>query len=126
MNEALFNLVNVWSLMLWPLMLADKKGVKVKNKFGWYLGTQVQYMPQQATASTGHVTNRIGLFPIHAPTFPQHSLFASLTVTCILYLVDRPFLLNSSSHSAQAQAACIPTHEHLLQLPELCLPVVKR
>lgn len=41
-NEALFNLVNVWSLMLWPLMLADKKGVKVKNKFGWYLGTQVK------------------------------------------------------------------------------------
>lgn len=40
-NEALFNLVNVWSLMLWPLMLADKKGAKVKNKFGWYLGTQV-------------------------------------------------------------------------------------
>lgn len=41
MYEALFNLVNVWSLMLWPLMLADKKGVKVKNKFGIYLGTQV-------------------------------------------------------------------------------------
>lgn len=40
-NEALFNLVNVWSLMLWPLMLADKKGAKVKNKFGIYLGTQV-------------------------------------------------------------------------------------
>ena len=39
--EALFNLVNVWSLMLLPLMLADPKGVKVKNKFGWYLGTQV-------------------------------------------------------------------------------------
>ncbi|KAL3161634.1 hypothetical protein ABBQ32_010489 [Trebouxia sp. C0010 RCD-2024] len=38
--EALFNLVNVWSLMLWPLMLADKKGAKVKNKFGIYLGTQ--------------------------------------------------------------------------------------
>lgn len=44
-NEALFNLVNVWSLMLWPLMLADNKGAKVKNKFGWYVGTQVQYMP---------------------------------------------------------------------------------
>ena len=41
MYEALFNLVNVWSLMLWPLMLADKKGAKVKNKFGIYLGTQV-------------------------------------------------------------------------------------
>ncbi len=41
-NEALFNLVNVWSLMLWPLMLADKKGAKVKNKFGIYLGTQVR------------------------------------------------------------------------------------
>lgn len=40
-NEALFNLVNVWSLMLWPLMLADKKGAKVKNKFGIYFGTQV-------------------------------------------------------------------------------------
>jgi len=40
-NEALFNLVNVWSLMLWPLMLADKKGAKVKSKFGIYLGTQV-------------------------------------------------------------------------------------
>ena len=40
-NEALFNLVNVWSLMLWPLMLADEKGAKVKNKFGIYLGTQV-------------------------------------------------------------------------------------
>ena len=47
MNEALFNLVNVWSLMLWPLMLADPKGTKVKNKFGIYLGTQVMH-PLQA------------------------------------------------------------------------------
>ena len=43
-NEALFNFVNVWSLMLWPLMLADKKGAKVKNKFGIYFGTQVMYL----------------------------------------------------------------------------------
>ena len=40
-NEALFNFVNLCNLMLWPLMLADNKGVKVKNKFGIYLGTQV-------------------------------------------------------------------------------------
>ena len=44
-NEALFNVVNVWSLMLWPLMLADKKGTKVKNKFAIYLGTQVRLVP---------------------------------------------------------------------------------
>lgn len=41
MYEALFNLVNVWSLMLWPLMLADPKGVKVKKKAALYGGTQV-------------------------------------------------------------------------------------
>lgn len=58
-NEALFNLVNVWSLMLWPLMLADKKGAKVKNKFGIYLGTQVQSMsPVGATASIEHGTKQ--------------------------------------------------------------------
>lgn len=45
MYEALFNLVNVWSLMLWPLMLADPKGVKVKNKAVIYGGTQVHGLP---------------------------------------------------------------------------------
>ena len=54
-NEALFNLVNVWSLMLWPLMLADKKGVRVKNKFGWYLGTQVHY---KLPASSNYINRR--------------------------------------------------------------------
>lgn len=47
--EALFNFVNVWSLMLWPLMLADPKGVKVKNKAAMYGGTQVS--PPTSTAS---------------------------------------------------------------------------
>ena len=36
-----FNFVNAWSMMLWPLMLADKKGAAVKNRFPLYLGTQV-------------------------------------------------------------------------------------
>ena len=27
--------------MLWPLMLADRKGATVKNRFPLYLGTQV-------------------------------------------------------------------------------------
>lgn len=36
----LFNFVNAWSMMLWPLMLADKKGAAVKNRFPLYLGTQ--------------------------------------------------------------------------------------
>ncbi len=38
----LFNFVNAWSVMLWPLMLADKKGAAVKNRFPLYLGTQVR------------------------------------------------------------------------------------
>ena len=39
-GEALFNLVNAWTLMFWPLMLADHKGEHVKNKFPWYIASQ--------------------------------------------------------------------------------------
>ena len=40
-SEALFNFVNAWSLMLWPLMVTDRKGEHVGNKGLWYIGTQV-------------------------------------------------------------------------------------
>ena len=42
MSEALFNFVNAWSLMLWPLMLTDSKGRHVRGKGWWWLGTQVR------------------------------------------------------------------------------------
>lgn len=38
----LFNFVNAWSMMFWPLMLADRKGAAVKNRFSLWLGTQVR------------------------------------------------------------------------------------
>lgn len=41
-SEALFNFVNAWSLMLWPAMLADPLGHKVKNKLPIWVGTQVR------------------------------------------------------------------------------------
>ena len=41
MSEALFNFVNAWSLMLWPIMAADAKGQHVRGKGWWWLGTQV-------------------------------------------------------------------------------------
>lgn len=59
-NEALFNLVNVWSLMLWPLMLADKKGAKVKNKFWIYLGTQVRCDSSQMQSQLNRTCHKIG------------------------------------------------------------------
>lgn len=40
-SEALFNFVNAWSLMLWPLMATDGKSAHVKGKGWWYIGTQV-------------------------------------------------------------------------------------
>lgn len=33
-SEALFNFVNAWSLMWWPVMLADPQGRKVNSRFG--------------------------------------------------------------------------------------------
>lgn len=40
-SEALFNFVNAYSLMLWPLWATDLKSIKVKGKFWWWVGTQV-------------------------------------------------------------------------------------
>ena len=40
-SEALFNFVNAWSLMFWPLFVADKKRDRVENKLGWWLGVMV-------------------------------------------------------------------------------------
>ena len=45
MNAGLFNFVIAWSLMLWPLMLADRKGAAVKNRFPLWLGTMVHAPP---------------------------------------------------------------------------------
>jgi hypothetical protein len=46
-SEAVFNFINAWSMMLWPLMLADPKGRNVKNKFSLYLGIQVRRLPDR-------------------------------------------------------------------------------
>eukprot|EP00884_Botryococcus_braunii_P002637 jgi/Botrbrau1/12374/Bobra.0084s0002.2 len=39
-SEAVFNFMNAWSLMFWPVMLADPKARGIKNKFPLYLGIQ--------------------------------------------------------------------------------------
>ncbi|PSC68605.1 polyketide cyclase [Micractinium conductrix] len=39
-SEALFNFVNAWSLMFWPVMVADPLGRRVPNKFPIWVGTQ--------------------------------------------------------------------------------------
>ncbi|CAL5220468.1 g2491 [Coccomyxa viridis] len=36
----IFNFVNAWSMMFWPVMLADKKGQAVKQRFPLWFGTQ--------------------------------------------------------------------------------------
>jgi hypothetical protein len=38
-DEALFNFVNAWSLMMWPLWVADPRGQRVKQKPLIWLGT---------------------------------------------------------------------------------------
>ena len=40
-DEALFNFVNAWSLMFWPVMLADPRGQGVKNRLAYWVGTLV-------------------------------------------------------------------------------------
>ena len=40
-DEALFNLVNAWSMMFWPAMLADPRGARVKSRTALWLGTMV-------------------------------------------------------------------------------------
>ncbi|EFN53111.1 hypothetical protein CHLNCDRAFT_9491, partial [Chlorella variabilis] len=39
-SEAMFNAVNAWSLMWWPVMLADPLGRRVKSKLPIWVGTQ--------------------------------------------------------------------------------------
>ena len=36
----IFNFVNAWSMMFWPVMLADRKGQGVEQRFPLWLGTQ--------------------------------------------------------------------------------------
>lgn len=38
----IFNFVNAWSMMFWPVMLADKKGQACNKRFPLWFGTQVQ------------------------------------------------------------------------------------
>ena len=40
-----FNFVIAWSMLLWPLMLADRKGAAVKKRFPLWLGTMVRLQP---------------------------------------------------------------------------------
>lgn len=51
-GEAVFNFVLAWNLMLWPLMLADPKGQKVKNKLPLFIGseflTNIFFVPYMA------------------------------------------------------------------------------
>ena len=37
----IFNFVNAWSMMFWPVMLGDRKGQGVKQRLPLWLGTQV-------------------------------------------------------------------------------------
>ena len=38
-DEGIFNLISAWSLMWWPLWMADPKGTSVDNKLGLWIGT---------------------------------------------------------------------------------------
>ena len=38
-SEAAFNFVAAWGLMMWPAMLADPRGVRVRGKFQIWLGS---------------------------------------------------------------------------------------
>ena len=38
----IFNFVNAWSMMFWPVMLADRKGQAVKQRFPLWFGTQAR------------------------------------------------------------------------------------
>lgn len=40
-SEALFNFVNAWSLMFWPLILADSKRHRISNKIWWWTGIMI-------------------------------------------------------------------------------------
>ena len=44
-SEALFNFVNAWSLMFWPLLLADRKRTRVKRKILWWTVIMVRDSP---------------------------------------------------------------------------------
>jgi hypothetical protein len=48
-SEALFNFVNAWSLMFWPLMLADAKRHRVTNKIWWWTGIMVPSPPHHSS-----------------------------------------------------------------------------
>ena len=43
MSEALFNFVNAWSLMFWPLMLSDSKRNRTSKKIYWWTGVMVSF-----------------------------------------------------------------------------------
>ena len=53
MNAGVFNFVIAWSLMLWPLMLADRKGAAVKDRFPLWLGTMVRAPPPANSPAYG-------------------------------------------------------------------------
>ncbi len=40
--QAVFNFVNAWSLMLGPLMFADRKAANVPKKLPLWIGTMVR------------------------------------------------------------------------------------
>jgi len=70
-SEALFNFVNAWSLMFWPLILADSKRHRTSNKFWWWTGimflTNAFMVPYMAVRERLPETDARGKPPKESP-----------------------------------------------------------
>ena len=62
-SEALFNFVNAWSLMLWPVMAADAASVRVPQRFRWWVSTMVCHGCYALQES--HAGDMQALKPVH-------------------------------------------------------------
>lgn len=109
----LFNFVNAWSMMFWPLMLADRKGAAVKNRFPLWLGTQVWPLFLSASDTMCHAcdTGPLGSF-LQPSAVVLHSRRRLLGLSVIHALAQfhplmRLFFLQLI-HSKQSKARVCP------------------
>lgn len=54
-SEALFNFVNAWSLMFWPLLLSDAKRDRTEKKILWWTGIMVRIKCSQQSKHSSYI-----------------------------------------------------------------------
>ena len=95
--------------MLWPLMLADRKGASVKNRFPLYLGTQVTLPAEWLLGIVGWFINERAPMKLRCVQFLTNVFF-------IPYMALREFRKGGRPNDAEpgVEPSALPSYARLI------------